>query len=36
MPIELVWLGGILVVVVGVLAFFLIRRQKPAEPPHLR
>jgi hypothetical protein len=36
MPTELVWLGGLLVVVVGFLAFFLIRRHKPDEPPHLR
>jgi len=36
MPTELVWLGTLLVVVVGVLAIFLIRRQKPVEPPHLR
>jgi len=36
MPTELVWLGTLLVVVVGVLAFFLIRRHKPIEPPHLR
>jgi hypothetical protein len=35
MPIGLVWLGGVLVVVVGVLAFLFIRRQKPLEPPHL-
>jgi hypothetical protein len=36
MPIELVWLGGVLVAVVGVLAFFLIRWEKPAQPPHIR
>jgi len=36
MPIELVWLGGIVVIVVGILMFALIRRRKPAEPPHLR
>jgi len=36
MPTELVWFGGILVVIVGVVAFFLIRRQKPTDPPHLR
>jgi hypothetical protein len=36
MPIGLVWLGGVLVVVVGVLVFLLIRRQKPLEPPHLQ
>jgi hypothetical protein len=36
MPVELVWVGGILVVVVGVLVFLLIQRQKPSEPPHLR
>jgi len=36
MPTELVWLGGVLVVAAGVVIFALIRRQKPAEPPHLR
>ena len=36
MPTELVWLGGLLVVVVGVLAFFWIRRRKPDDLPHLR
>jgi hypothetical protein len=36
MPMELVWLGGVLVVVFGVLIFVLIRRQKPPEPPHFR
>jgi hypothetical protein len=36
MPVELVWLGGVLVVVFGVLIFVLIRRQKPPEPPHFR
>jgi hypothetical protein len=36
MPVELVWLGGVLVVAVGVLIFVLIRRQKPPEPPHFR
>jgi hypothetical protein len=36
MPTELVWLGGLLVVVVGVLAFFLIRRHRPDDLPHLR
>jgi hypothetical protein len=35
MPTELVWFGGLLVVVVGFLAFFLIRLQRPVEPPHL-
>jgi hypothetical protein len=28
--------GGVLVVVVGVAMFFLIRRYKSEEPPHLR
>ena len=36
MPIELVWLGGILVGAAGVLMFIIIQWQKPAEPPHLR
>lgn len=36
MPTELVFIGGILVAVVGVLMFFLIRRRKSDEPPHLR
>jgi hypothetical protein len=36
MPTELVWFGGLLVVVFGFLAFFLIRRQRPGDPPHLR
>ena len=35
MPTELVWLGGILVAVVGVLAFLLIQREKPSQPPHI-
>jgi len=36
MPIGLVWVGGILVALVGVLVFLLIQRQKPSDPPHLR
>jgi hypothetical protein len=36
MPVESVAFGGFLVVAGGVLIFVLIRRQKPAEPPHLR
>jgi len=36
MPVELVWLGGILVVVAGVLVGVLISRSKPIEPTHLR
>ncbi len=36
MPTELVWLGGVLVAVVGVLAFLLIQREKPSPPPHIR
>ena len=35
MPTELVWLGGILVVAVGVVVFMFIHRHKPSEPPHL-
>jgi hypothetical protein len=35
MPIDLVLIGGVLVAIAGVLIFFLIRRQKPPEPPHL-
>ncbi len=34
-PTDLVLIGGVLVVVAGVLIFFLIRRQNPPEPPHL-
>lgn len=36
MPVELVWLGGILVVVAGILVGVLISRSKPAEPTHLK
>jgi uncharacterized protein YneF (UPF0154 family) len=36
MPVELVWLGGILVVVAGVLVGILISRRTPDEPTHLR
>lgn len=36
MPVELVWLGGILVVVAGILVGVLISRSKPTEPTHLR
>ncbi len=36
MPIGLVWVGGILVALVGVLVFLLIQLQKPSDPPHLR
>ena len=36
MPVELVWLGGILVVVAGVVMGILISRSKPGEPTHLR
>jgi hypothetical protein len=36
MPVELLWLGGGLVVVCGILIFGLIRRQKAADPPHFR
>ena len=36
MPVELVLIGGILVVVAGAVIFILIRRQKATEPPHFR
>jgi len=36
MPIELVWLGGILVVVAGVVIGVLISRSKPVDPTHIR
>ena len=36
MPTELVWVGGVLVSIGGVLVFALIRRLKPVEPPHFR
>lgn len=36
MPTGLVLIGGILVVAAGGLVFVLLRRQKPAEPPHFR
>lgn len=36
MPVELVWLGGILVVLAGVLVGVLISRRAPSEPMHLR
>jgi hypothetical protein len=36
MPTELVFIGGILVVVAGALTFLVINRHKPAEPPHFR
>jgi hypothetical protein len=31
MPIELLWLGGVLVAAAGGLIFLLIQRRKPAE-----
>jgi hypothetical protein len=34
MPHGLVFIGGILAVIAGILIFFLLRRQKPPEPPH--
>ena len=36
MPTELVAVGGVLVVVLGLLMFVLIRKQKTVEPPHFR
>lgn len=36
MATELVGVGGVLVVVAGVVIFFLLRRQKTAESPHFR
>ena len=36
MPVELVWLGGIVVVVVGVLIAVMLTRRKSADLPHLR
>ncbi len=36
MPVELVWLGGILVVVAGVLVGVLISRRKPGDVTHLK
>ena len=36
MPIELVWIGGVLVVAAGILMFAVINRHKSAEPPHFR
>ena len=36
MPTELVLIGAVLVVVVGVGIFVLISRRKSAEPPHFR
>lgn len=34
MPTDLIMVGGGLVLVVGVLIFMVIRRQKSQEPPH--
>ncbi len=34
MPHGLILIGAVLVVVVGIAIYFLIRRQKAAEPPH--
>jgi len=34
MPHGLVFIGGVLVVLVGILIFVLLRSQKPPEPPH--
>jgi hypothetical protein len=36
MPTELVFIGGAVVVVAGAVVFAFLRRQKPAEPIHLR
>jgi len=35
MPIELVWLGGVLVVFAGGLMFLFLQRRKPVERPSL-
>jgi hypothetical protein len=34
MPHGLVWIGVVLVVLGGILIYFLIRRAKEPEPPH--
>jgi hypothetical protein len=36
MPVELVWLGGVVVVVVGVLIAVMLTRRKSTDLPHLR
>jgi hypothetical protein len=36
MPIELIWIGAVLVVAAGGLVVLLLRRQKTIEPPHFR
>jgi len=36
MPVELVWIGGGVVVVVGVLIAVMLTRRKSADLPHLR
>jgi hypothetical protein len=36
MPTELVLLGSIITLAVGVLIFVVIHRHKTAEPPHFR
>jgi hypothetical protein len=36
MPTGLILLGSIITVAVGGLIFLVIRRYKPAEPPHFR
>jgi hypothetical protein len=34
MPLDLVWLGGVLVALGGVAIFLVIRRRRSAEPQH--
>jgi hypothetical protein len=34
MPTELVWFGGVLVAIAGLVVFAAIHRHTPARPPH--
>jgi len=36
MPVELVWIGGVVVVLGGVLIAVMLTRRKSADLPHLR